>query len=322
MKILVTGSRGFIGRNLVRLLTEAGARSLGLDLHAVGARQSYVRCDLRDRELLEQVFAEFQPEFVVHLAARTDLLGRTLEAYDANTVGVQNLVHVIEKNVSVRRCIFTSSQLVCHPGYTPKHDCDFAPNTVYGESKVQSEKIVRDNDGGGVEWCIVRPTTIWGPGMSEHYQRFFRMIESGQYMHIGHAPLYKSYGFVGNTVYQYQKLIDASTEKTHGKVFYLADYVPISLRAWIDMIRQEFGGKSLRTIPVNLAKAVAKLGDIINWMGYDSFPFNSFRLNNVLTEYQFDLREIERITGPLPYTMSDGVTQTVAWLREAGLVSG
>src|SRR5438067_6624986 len=106
---------------------------------------------------------EERPEAVVHLAARTDLdQKRDLAGYAANIEGVGNLVAALRGTPSVRRAIYTSSQLVCKVGYVPMSDDDYRPNTKYGESKVWTEKIVRREDGGGVEWCLVRPTTVWG----------------------------------------------------------------------------------------------------------------------------------------------------------------
>ena len=68
-------------------------------------------------------------------------------------------------------------------------------------------------------------------------------------------------------------------------------------------------------MPVGLARALARFGDAVNAVGIRSFPFNSFRLNNVLTQYRFDTAATEAVCGPLPYTMEQGVAETAAWLR-------
>lgn len=59
----------------------------------------------------------------------------------------------------------------------------------------------------------------------------------------------------------------------------------------------------------------ARLGDAMNGLEFRAFPFNSFRLKNLLTEYRFDLSEASRICGPTPYTMEQGVREFVDWFQ-------
>lgn len=315
MKVLVTGSSGFIGRHLVRALAKRGDEVRGLDRTSAPAGTAAITCDLIDRGAVLEAFREFQPEAVLHLAARTDLEGEALQDYAANTVGTAHVVQAVRATPSVRRVIYTSSQLVCRVGYVPRHDTDYQPATAYGESKVESERIVRAEDGGGAIWCLVRPTTVWGPGMSEHYRRFFRMIARGWYVHVGRKPLLKSYGYVGNVVWQLQRLLAAPADDIHQKTFYVADYVPISVRAWADAFQRELGAPPIRTVPRILARLAARSGDWMNALGWRTFPFNSFRLENVMTESIYDLRETEAICGPLPFTMEEGVAETAGWFR-------
>jgi nucleoside-diphosphate-sugar epimerase len=257
-----------------------------------------------------------QPDAVVHLAARTDLAETlSVHGYAPNVDGVRNLIEAIRATRSVKRAIFTSSQLVCRVGYVPASETDYAPDTPYGESKVISERIVRDEDGGGAAWCLVRPTTVWGPGMSAHYQRFIRMVEAGRYFHVGKEPLFKSYGYIGNVVRQYEKLLVVPRDWIHRKTLYLADEKPMSLPAWADAIQSALGAPPIRTLPVALARFLAAGGDIVNRLGWRSYPFNSFRLKNILTQYQLDLTETVRICGPSVITMEEGVADLVAWYK-------
>jgi hypothetical protein len=72
-------------------------------------------------------------------------------------------------------------------------------------------------------------------------------------------------------------------------------------------------------MPKALAKALAACGDVANAAGFRRFPFNSFRLNNVLTQYRFDLEPTRAVCGELPYSMEQGVAETATWFR--GLAS-
>jgi nucleoside-diphosphate-sugar epimerase len=319
-RVLVTGSAGFIGRHLAAALVEAGYQVTGLDLRLSGfthPRFREVVCDLRDAAATRAAVQADTPTWVAHLAARTDLDEHaSLADYAANTDGVRNLLAAIHVTPSVHRLVCTSSQLVCRVGYRPANDDDYCPSTVYGESKVETERIVKQADGAGVVWCLVRPTTIWGPGMNPHYLTFFRMIRDGRYFHVGSGPTPKSYGYVGNTVYQYRRLLEAPASALHRRVFYLADYEPLVLETWAEAFQRALHAPPIRTLPLPVAIAAAKVGDVVNRLGVRRFPFNSFRLGNVRTAYQVDLSATAAVCGPLPYDVAEGVTRTVAWLRD------
>ncbi len=319
MRFLVTGSSGFIGQHLVQLLIQNEYEVEGIDIKVPPVELEGFRhwkCDILDRESLKQIFLDTSPQVVIHLAARTDLDEKDdLSGYAANIDGVESLIQAIQASPSIERCIFTSSQLVCRLGYVPISDDDYCPYTLYGESKVLTEKIVRRQTGGGRTWCLVRPTTVWGPNMNPHYQRFFNLVASGRYVHIGSSRLLKTYGYVGNVAYQYLKLVRATSEQINAKLFYLADYEPLSLRDWANALQHEMGARRICTVPVTAARIATGVGDLINSIGFKKFPFNSFRLNNVLTEYRYDMRATKALCGPLPYSMEDGVSATIAWYK-------
>jgi GlcNAc-P-P-Und epimerase len=317
-QVLITGSLGFIGRYLADYLISQGISVVGIDKMPCSGKLSYMfeQCNILDLEHLTTVILKYEPDIILHLAARTDLDEKfDIDGYAANIQGVENLISSISKSSSVKRCVFTSSQLVCKVGYIPSSDEDYQPNTLYGESKVLTEKIVREFNGDSVDWCIVRPTTVWGPGMSPHYQKFFRMIEKGRYFHVGDRPLLKSYSYIGNISHQYFMLTKALSQQIHQKTFYLADYEPLSLKNWANAIQRELEVETISTYPEFWVRLAARFGDGLNKLGWESFPFNSFRLNNVLTEYVFDLKKTERICGPLPYSVDAGVRETVSWLK-------
>lgn len=317
--VLITGGSGFIGTNLVQNYLDHGERVLNLDIRPPrnSAHAGFWKpVDILDSRLLTESLQSFAPREVVHLAARTDLEEtKHLKGYAANIEGVRNLVGAVRGCASVERCVYTSSQLVCRVGYIPSGETDYVPNTLYGQSKVMTEKIVRENDGGGVEWCIVRPTTVWGPWCNPHYRRFIDLIRKGYYFHVGARDRYKSYGYVGNFCHQVAALVKARPEEINRKTFYLADYDPTSLRQLADAFQQELCSPKIRTYPAGLVKIAAVIGDIFAFAGFDNFPLTSFRLNNILTEYVFDMAEVQRIVPKLPYAMLPAVRETADWIR-------
>ncbi|MEO7361470.1 MAG: NAD(P)-dependent oxidoreductase [Gemmatimonadaceae bacterium] len=317
-KVLVTGSAGFIGRHLVRDLLAAGYEVTGIDkVASEWAADGYTEYvgDLLNAPWLTQTVQHIAPAGILHLAARTDLNEtRDIAGYSANTEGVTNLLAAVAATPSVDRVICTSSQLVCRMGYTPKHDEDYQPTTIYGQSKAETERRWRSADGAGRTWCMVRPTTIWGPGMNPHYLTFFTMVRDGRYFHISGGPTPKTYGYVANTVQQYRRLLEASASRVHRRTFYLADTPQISLEQWAEAFQSELGATHIRCMPRAMARVLARTGDVISAAGI-RFPFTSFRLNNVITPSVVALDATNDVCGPPPVMLGAAVATTAQWLR-------
>jgi nucleoside-diphosphate-sugar epimerase len=142
------------------------------------------------------------------LAAVHDLSDMTnenvgLSAYNANTNGTKNLLNALSKLSAIKRVIFTSTQLISELGHQVVSLNDARPSTFYGKSKLIGEKMICSFNKKPYVWMIVRPTTIWGPGMMQQYGRFIKYIEKGWYFHLTNKPLFKSYGYIENVAYQY-----------------------------------------------------------------------------------------------------------------------
>ena len=322
MRVVVTGGSGFIGTNLIERFAARGAQLLNLDIRPPrnSEHSSYWKnVDLVDASALCSSIHDFQPDVILHMGARTDLDGMSVSDYSANTIGVSNLLAAVEGLGSLRRLIFASSRLVCRIGYRPLDEFDYCPTTPYGESKVIGEKLVRKSAGKiPCPWLVVRPTSIWGPWFDIPYKTFFMTIAKGRYFHPRLAKIPKSFGFVGNTVYQIERLLGADPAAVTGRTFYLADYPPIDVTEMADVIQRAEGAKKIHSIPITVLKLVAYAGDVAKMLGYANPPLTSFRLDNLLMPMVYDLEPLKTIVGDLPYSMSDGVEKTVNWLRIKG----
>lgn len=314
MKIAITGASGFIGTNLLEDLSKQH-EVINIDFNApkIDSHTKYWKnVDIVDYGLFEKTIIEFNPDYIVHLAARTDLDGKTIEDYSANTVGVENLLKIVNKLPHLQKVIVTSSMLVCRAGYQPKNQHDYAPSTVYGESKVMTEKIVWANIPA-CDWAIVRPTSIWGPYFGVPYRNFFDTVKSGMYFHVGHRSCSKTYGYVGNAVYQIKQILFNDTAEVNNKVFYLGDNPPIFIEEWGNQIGKEIGRK-IRRVPYWLIKCAAWVGDFLGLFGVH-FPMTSFRLRNMTTDNIIDLSNTEEIAPNPPVDRINGIKKTLKWLR-------
>lgn len=319
-RILITGGSGFIGTNLVGYYLSQGWEVCNFDI-VQPRNQEYSRCWIRlnllDRKQVIQETQQFRPTVLFHFGARTDLKEqKNLGGYAANIEGVCNVIDAIRSTPSICRAIFASSQLVCRIGYKPVNNEDYCPSTLYGQSKVLTERIINTAHEFGPTWTIVRPTSLWGPWFDVPYRNFFETIVRNLYVHPGGVRTFKQWGFIGNTVHQLDQILQASENAVHRKTFYLADYQPIELREFADLIQRAAGARPIPTIPSELMKAAAFGGDILQKIGWKNPPLTRFRYTNITTDEVQDLEPLKAVVGPLPYTIEQGIELTVRWLRQ------
>lgn len=313
MKIVVTGGSGFIGTNLIASLSVEHT-VLNVDIVPpvkVAPNSEWKNCDIRRTSDLKCVFREFLPDYVVHLAARTDLGGATPLDYDVNTAGTESLIKAMEGIESIRRILFASSMLVCEVGYIPLDCDDYCPSTPYGESKVAMEHIIKQSSLS-VDWAIVRPTSIWGPWFKSPYRTFFEMVRSGKYIGISKCAN-KTYGYVGNSVLQIERLLFDVSGKSKGRCFYLGDSPPININIWASEIAERMGKKPPVVAPYGLMYVLSRAGDLIEKTGFKS-PLTSFRFRNMTTDNILPLGELYDLVGQPPISRSRGIDLTLEWL--------
>jgi nucleoside-diphosphate-sugar epimerase len=317
-RVIVTGGSGFVGTNIVSFFTEWGWEVINFDIAEPRNPEhhpNWEKVDLLDRKNLIEKTTKIRPSIFLHFGARTDLDDRKdIFGYAENIEGVCNIIDAIRLTSSIERTIFASSQLVCMLGYKPRNELDYRPITGYGRSKVLFERIIRSAGDMNSIWTIVRPTSLWGPWFGIPFLQLFQLIRKNLYFHVkGENPV-KQWGFIGNTVYQLLKIITARADEVHMKTFYLADYSPFELHEFANKVQRRIGSKPILEISSRLLKNIGHLGDIAQMVGWKTPPLTSFRYQNIITPEIQDLSYLYEISGPLPYSVEDGIDRTVEWM--------
>ena len=156
MKILIMGSEGFVGQNLVNGLSKNHdiLRSDQIDLN----EKNYFKCNITNYDSVEKVVKDV--DAVIHLTAHSlvSSLDGSITNAQVNIMGLLNLLEACRKN-SVSKVIFTSaSSLIGEPSsfqvnekHTPK------PKTAYGITKLASEHYLRlYNELYNIDYSIFR----------------------------------------------------------------------------------------------------------------------------------------------------------------------
>jgi dTDP-4-dehydrorhamnose reductase len=165
-KILITGSNGLLGQNLVNKLQEKDTYiiygvSRGENRNKKAERFTYFNIDLTDKKELSELINELQPQFIINTAAMTnvDTCELNKEACDKINVDVvKYLVVLCELNDIYLIHLSTDFIFDGKNGYYKESD---QPNPVnyYGLSKLKSEKLIINSK---IKYTILRTILVFG----------------------------------------------------------------------------------------------------------------------------------------------------------------
>ncbi|MBT9151685.1 MAG: GDP-6-deoxy-D-mannose reductase [candidate division WS2 bacterium] len=167
-RILVTGSSGFVGKNLVERLKKQGAEVLTLADH------DGRRIDIKDQQSVKGIINEIRNiDIVYHLAAITSVpfsFENPRETYDVNVLGTLNILELC-RSCNADKIVFASSYVYGQPQYMPiDEEHPLQPANPYARSKVLGEELCRAyNTDFGVKCIILRPFNIYGVGQSKNF---------------------------------------------------------------------------------------------------------------------------------------------------------
>lgn len=307
-RIVVTGGSGFIGSNIVQYYLDKGWEIISISRTQPKIKEHlkcWKQCSVEDIDSFKEIIIDFDPDYIIHLAGRADESGKDLKDYRVNIDGVKNVLDIAKCCSNLKKIIFTSSVMAC---------IERQPNTVYGLSKAEGEKVIFE-EPPQCDWAIIRPTAIWGPGFKGSFFSFFERIGKGSLFKIDKVAGKKTYGYVGNVVYQIDRILNTDTKGYDDKLFYVGDYESYSMNEWSDEI-VSIAGKDLMTLPLWVAKCVAMFGDIVKLLGF-KFPLTSQRLRNLSRDTVVYLEKTKAIAPDLPYTRLDGIKKTIEWMENA-----
>jgi nucleoside-diphosphate-sugar epimerase len=162
MKLAITGGTGFVGSHLIDLALAAGHEIKALTRREQEAREgiSWNAGDLSSRDALERLVDGV--EAIIHVAG-------TISAQSAAGFEIGNVAGTLAMLAAataggVHRFIHVSSLAAREPKLS-----------LYGGSKARAEELVHSS---GLEWAIVRPPAVYGPGDKETLE-LFRMAKLG-----------------------------------------------------------------------------------------------------------------------------------------------
>ena len=262
MKILLTGSTGFVGRKLAKYILEQTEAILNLAVRNGSDKEACVQAS-NQRAILMRVGnissgthwheALIGCDLVIHAAARVHVMNDQvrdplMEFREINVEGTLNLARQAEQ-AGVRRFIYLSSIKVngeyTQPGiqFTP-YDVAM-PEDPYSISKYEAEQgLMRLAEKSQMEIVIIRPPLVYGPGVKGNFLRMMQLLQKGIPLPLGALKENRrSFVSIDNLVNFI--MICATHPCAANQVFLVSDGEDLSTTDLLCKIRKLFGKQGM-----------------------------------------------------------------------------
>lgn len=256
-RVLVTGATGFIGKALVQTLADAGFQVI------LATRRVAGEIDGRENRLFllnEDVTPSLEDiDVVIHTAARAHVLKETSrdparEFRIQNADATRRLARAAAQ-AGVKRFIFLSSIGVngssTPPGQAFRADDIPAPVEPYAVSKLQAEEaLCEEASGSGMEWVIIRPPLVYGPGARGNVERMCRGLLRRCPLPFGAIQNSRSFVAIGNLISLIERCMAHPLAPM--QVFMVSDGIEHSTAGWFRLFASGLNVPALLVpVPVN-----------------------------------------------------------------------
>jgi dTDP-4-dehydrorhamnose reductase len=182
MKVLVTGTSGQLGFDVMNELKKRGHEGIGADRHdSENADFEHIILDITDRDQVLKAVSDNEPDAIVHCAAWTNVDGaeepENLAAVRAvNVDGTKNLADAA-KSVDAKMVYISTDYVFSGEGDTPwqPDQKDYAPLNVYGQSKLDGELAVANTLD---KYFIVRIAWVFGQNGKNFIKTMLKVAET------------------------------------------------------------------------------------------------------------------------------------------------
>jgi len=291
MKILITGSEGFVGQNLVKGLSK-NHDVYTTDQLEKSIHPNYSKCDITSYDSVENVVRDV--DTVIHLIAHSlvSSLDGSITNARVNIIGLLNLLEVCRKN-SIQNIIFSSASSLIGEPKSPhvKEDHPAKPKTAYGITKLASEHYLRlYHELYAIDYTVFRFFNIYGP-----YQKnglipsIFNKIQNDEPITIfGKGDQIRDYVYIEDVIQFFEKA--ASSDISKNKVLNLGTGT----------------GTTILEIVNNIAE-ILKIEAKIEYKSERPGEIGNFMADTTLLNETF---------GVIPSTnVKTGLQKTIEWLK-------
>jgi nucleoside-diphosphate-sugar epimerase len=286
--IFITGSSGFIGKNVLKHF------------------QNFYNFSKYDKSTSINI----NQDIVLHLAGKAHDFKNIIDPSEYYRINTELTKVLFDKFIESNAYVFItlSSVKAAADVITEALTEGHYPNPVthYGKSKLLAEEyILSKNIPNGKRVYILRPCMVHGPGNKGNLNLLYNIVNKGLPWPLGAFENKRSFCSIHNLLFVFNELIQ--NDQIPSGIYNVADDDALSTNELVKLIGDSQGKKYfIWNLPKFLIKILAKLGDILK------LPLNSERLNKLSETYIVSNQKLKKVIGkPFPISSIDGLKDTL-----------
>ena len=304
-RIIVTGSTGFVGSNLIPQL------AFSYKITAVNRTVTYSGDQVNQALSYNDFWKnKIHAKQYIHLAGKAHDLKNTSdesEYFKVNYELTKELFDRFLEDDKAQTFVFISSVKAVadevRGELTEEHDPD--PVTAYGRSKLKAEQYILNNLPNNKTVVILRPCMIHGPGNKGNLNLLHSIISKGIPWPLGSYDNTRSFLSIDNLCYVIKEILEG---KVQTGVYNVADDAALSTKELVSLI-SEVSNKKARIwdVPKPIIQMIAKAGNIL------PLPLNEERLEKLTENYLLSNEKIKKALGieRMPVSAKEGMIKTL-----------
>lgn len=218
MNILITGSSGFLGKEVVKILKKSNHKLFFL-VRKKNKKKNYISCNLKNLNKLKNLLNKLNPDIVINIAAEVNLKKRTKDMYKVNAYAPSLIAKFCKKNDA--QLIHVSSIVVHGIKKIYSEKSDYNPVNYYGKSKLKGDILITKSN---CRYTILRFGGIYGKKGPNHLSlnKFIDLARKKEKIIFdGNTKSLRNYIFVNDAA---KIIVNCIKNKKNG-IFYLGGQI-------------------------------------------------------------------------------------------------
>ena len=328
MKLLITGSTGFIGRHLVETLSKTDYEIICLvreksNIHVLPKTKNTIikKISFEDENQLAKSLQGVHT--VIHLAGQMGAFGVPYEKfYQTNCILTEVILRVAQR-VGVQHFIYCSTPGVLGFGKRLASEGEpYAPRNPYEKTKVIAENIIKEFciNNPSIHYTIIRPDFVYGPGDMRRV-KMYKNIKNRKFVLTTSGKSYLHPTYIEDVVSGFMCCLE--NEAAFNDTFNIAAENDICVKNYLETIAYYTNSKLIQiNIGITLSRLCATVIDSFfrTFLHKEGFVSKN-KIDFLAMDHSSSIKHAREKIGYRPrYTCENGIQQTIQWCKNNNLL--